>query len=368
MNTEITSDVLIVGAGPAGLAAAISTLLYTGLSVTVIESSALDALKIGENVSRSIFDLLTYLDIPARDVESCLIGGYASLAAWGSEELAVRTSIFSALGQSYQLNRDEFDHLLLKKAAGLGAKIIPRCRCNEINQLADGHWEVNAIHQEKGIVNINARYLVDATGRQAHICRKLGQEAEQDDRLTAVGTFFRAGEGSDLVQETWLETTENGWWYYSVLPERLVSVTFFSDADIISSERLNTAEKWQEQLHKTKYIGGRLRDVACDGDLWVRNAFSRLNCNYSRKNFLSVGDAALATDPLSSMGIGFALTSGCNGARAILADYNGERQAISNYQNTLADIYDSFTKAKAQYYAAEKRWPDAPFWHRRNTA
>ena len=51
--------------------------------------------------------------------------------------------------------------------------------------------------------------------------------------------------------------------------------------------------------------------------------------------------------------------------RALLAGLTG---ALSDYAERLARSYARYLWAWQAYYAEETRWPDAPFWRRRQGA
>ncbi|PKI16177.1 tryptophan 7-halogenase [Colwellia sp. 12G3] len=91
-------------------------------------------------------------------------------------------------------------------------------------------------------------------------------------------------------------------------------------------------------------------------------------------NFVAIGDAACAFDPISSMGIGFAISSACHGANAIMAQLNANNltastanvnQAIKQYNLDLKNQFDNYHVLKQQFYQQEQRWSQAPFWQRR---
>ncbi|MFX4914314.1 hypothetical protein ABTC20_19065, partial [Acinetobacter baumannii] len=85
-----------------------------------------------EQVNASIFDLLDYLNISKNDfTENCFLPGYDSLAVWGTSNISSRHSIFNTQIDSYQLDRESFDLLLLQKAAERGAIILPRIKIIE---------------------------------------------------------------------------------------------------------------------------------------------------------------------------------------------------------------------------------------------
>jgi flavin-dependent dehydrogenase len=84
--------------------------------------------------------------------------------------------------------------------------------------------------------------------------------------------------------------------------------------------------------------------------------------------WLAVGDAAAAFDPLASHGIGAALEGGLRAAAAIRARSDGDRAALAAYAEHTRRAHARYQRLWLDYYAQERRWPDAPFWRRRHVA
>ena len=357
------TDVLIVGGGPAGASAALSILKYSDLSVTIVESSNLDNQRIGEQVSKSIFDFIDYLGLNKEDFgNDCFLPGYSSNAAWGTNTITSRNSIQNTSIDSYQLNRELFDLVLLNKTVENGAKLLLESKCLNISKNKE-YWRVDVSHPEIGVIQIESKFLIDASGRQSQISRMAGAHLSKEDELVAIGAFLQFKDKRTLEQEILLETVENGWWYYAVLPNKKIVATLFTDAEIVKKNKLNTIENWSEELKKTIHIKHKVSGTIAYDKPWVKNAFSHITDFSKLENFIAIGDAAASFDPISSMGIGFAISSACNGALAII---NQGKESILNYQNDIIENYEKYLSIKTQYYHQELRWLDRPFWKNRN--
>jgi hypothetical protein len=82
--------------------------------------------------------------------------------------------------------------------------------------------------------------------------------------------------------------------------------------------------------------------------------------------WVAVGDAAGSHDPLSASGIVRALDSGIHAARAIHATLVQHRDdALVEYETRHHATYAQYLTTHARYYQMEQRWPDAPYWRRR---
>lgn len=362
------TDVLIIGGGPGGAATALSLLRYSGLKVMIVEQSALDNTRVGENVSPALFDLLDYVDIHKEDFgPDSFLEGYSNKAAWGSSYINTRDSLFTSQGANYQIDRERFDLHLLEQVMSRGGIVFPRTRCQSLRQLPNEHWEASFQHRDQQQFDVLARYIVDATGRQSTISRQLGIESVRFDQLVAIGAFLQTTDNRNISQDLFMEATEEGWWYTAALPKQQMAVTFFTDADRASELQLHKPANWCKMLEQTVHTRQRTSETLSHEALWTRNAFSQLNDFSCRKNFIAVGDAAAAFDPLSSMGIGFAISSAFQAARALLENYNGDAKAIDRYQQDISRIFHSYQELKLQFYHKEQRWPESPFWKRRHT-
>lgn len=366
MTDIFHTDVLIAGGGPSGASAALSLLLHTQLDVTLIDHSAFDMSSIGEHIDNSLFDLLSYLEIDREQFEAdSFIEGYSNMAAWGNTHISSRNSIHNPTGKSYQLDRGKFDLLMISEVARRGGRIFPRTRCIKIEQLPDGHWKILLRHQERGDFILQAKFLIDASGRQGSICRSLNIPAGKQDKLIGIGAFLQFEDHRILPQEVFLETVEQGWWYCATLPNQRMTVTLFTDADIAKQQQLQKPENWNKLLAATVHVKKRVKNAHAYDIPWVRNAFSQLTDSTTKTNFLAVGDAAVAFDPISSMGIGFAVSSACHAARAINYFFDGDSSYIQSYQLSLSDIFSNYLDLRKRYYSSERRWSDSPFWQRR---
>jgi flavin-dependent dehydrogenase len=108
-----------------------------------------------------------------------------------------------------------------------------------------------------------------------------------------------------------------------------------------------------------------IHDYWPDGDPRGADAgTARLDC-FGGPGWLSVGDAALSFDPLSSQGILNALYMGMKAGKAIANPLTGDPSLVEEYQQHLEKIYSAYQTNRTAFYAAEGRWRDRPFWCRR---
>ncbi|ATC94724.1 lysine-epsilon-oxidase maturase LodB [Pseudoalteromonas tunicata] len=361
-------DVLIVGAGPAGAACGISLRNHANKQVLIIDNSDLQQTRVGEHVTASIFEFMDYLNVADINQSSEFITeNYGNTSYWGSQSANEHSSLFTAAGNTYQLQRSEFDTSLLYNFVAVGGNVLLDCADINFEQQADNTWVVHLLHSVRGSIQIRANFLVDGSGRNAHISKSLGLSRHKKDDLMGVGCFLNVS-GLALTQEQLIETTENGWWYCAALPNEKAVVTFFTDMDIIKELKLNKPDYWNFELAKTKHVKKRISGSQSVSDkLWLRNASSQLSEGTPLKNFVAIGDAAASFDPISSMGLGFAISSACFAAKAIHASIIEKTQKpLLVYQDDVVNNFKQYCQIHKQVYQQETRWNNSDFWQRRS--
>ncbi|GAB5400316.1 MAG: NAD(P)/FAD-dependent oxidoreductase [Aureisphaera sp.] len=367
--TAYNTDVLVIGGGPAGTALALSLLNYSKCTVTIVEQSDFSRERIGEHVSPSLFNILDYLKMDKSDFEEgCFLPAYGTIAYWGNEYPSRIHSIFTAENSTFQLDRQKFDFKLIEQVVERGGSVFPRTKCLDFIKKENTEWCANLKHAERGSFKVKAKYLVDATGRNAMVCRRLGITIHKMDSLVGVGVFLKPNEETPLSQEQILETTELGWWYKAVLPNGTITACFFTDADIVSKYGIDKKENWTALVAQSKFLKNELKGAtALSLKPWVRNAATQLTDTSGHDNFIAIGDAASSFDPISSMGIGFAMTSAIHAAKLIkhqLLNDIKNRDSLE-FQQDIVKNFKNYLKLRSEFYAKEIRWKPSLFWERR---
>lgn len=355
-------DVLVVGGGPAGLALSL-TLVKEGFSVTVLERSFYKDLRVGETVPPDIKPLLRELGLWQRLSMSSHLPYESICSYWGSPTPQIHDFLLNPYGSGWYLDRNRFDGELAAAAEESGAT-INRGFHLEALYLANTTWEVSACRGKQQI-NFKAKYLVDATGRNAIVARRLGLKIFSYDKLIGVLGYFTAPEWH-TEESLLLESTTNGWWYSTPLPGKKVVVGFMSDTDLLNKESHAHRYFLNQTMKSIPHMQQRL-----NGCQWKMGKIKTAHTSLTERpkpdsTFLAIGDAALAFDPLSSQGIIKALRSGFHGARAILSHHKGKINALTmEFQKNITEMKE-YLHLRQEYYAMETRWTNYPFWQRRH--
>jgi flavin-dependent dehydrogenase len=355
-------DVLIIGGGPAGAAAAITLSRYTDLSVALVERAEFDDYRAGESVSPSIFPLLSYLGIEREQLEEIHLPSYGHAAAWGSDQLIVRDLLFSGQGNGLHLDRRQFDELLLDEAQKHGTLLYRPARIAEISKAEN--WEVKIKTTEEQI-ELSARYVIDCSGKNALIVKQQQCKVHKEDNLVALYGYYALDDEQIVPHQTVLETTEHGWYYLSPLPNKKVAIAFITDADILKALDLNNPNAWLDYGLKTQHISTILSQLP-DPEAFRHYAInSKVALIPGSDNWIAAGDAAACFDPISALGIGHAINSGINSARVVEHYFSGNHDTGKAYSRFVLDHFGTYLDMRKGYYASEQRWAASPFWQRR---
>ena len=160
-----------------------------------------------------------------------------------------------------------------------------------------------------------------------------------------------------------IEAVSEGWWYSAPVPGGVV-VAFMTDADALSSAAMNPCA-FMTLLRQTSLTATRLSGCVLTSGPRASPAGSHVLKPCLGRAWIAAGDAAAAFDPLSSLGIGHALASGIQAARIVDGRLNGDETLASAYPADVSRHVGTYLEQRRTLYGFERRWPDRPFWARR---
>ncbi|HEX8093701.1 NAD(P)/FAD-dependent oxidoreductase [Jatrophihabitans sp.] len=356
------SDLLIIGAGPAGSAAALRARAL-GLRVVLLADQGRPP-GVVESLPPAGRRLLVDLGCWQSFVDSKPTPSRGVRSVWGSSHPVERSSIRDPDGPGWHLDRAVFDAFLQAQAIRAGAELRHgRLRSVRLRSVRQGDELIECADAAGNV--LTSRFLLDASGRSAAAAGRLGARRRYDDAAVATISGYRVA-ASDTDLRTVIEATPAGWWYSLRAegadgPARVVGRVGDADLDTGIDTGIETVPDVMPPGVRELLGGAHLqlppRRVAANSGYLQPFAGPR---------WAAAGDAALSFDPLSSQGLLTALFTGRAAAQAIAATLAGSDQAIADYARRLSAIRQAYQANLALYYGAERRWAAEPFWARRH--
>jgi flavin-dependent dehydrogenase len=349
-------DVLVVGGGPAGAAAAIAIAREGGAVALLTRPHRAVRPRVGETVPPTVVGPLARLGVWDTFRADGHVAAPGTVVRWGEEEPYENDYIFSPYGNGWHLDRGRFDAMLLRAAADAGASVAEVLPGDHVARDGRG-WAARADGRR-----LRAPFVVDATGRGARIGQRQAGERLRVDRLVGLVRF---GTASCHEPRTILEAAPDGWWYAAVLPQGKLVTAYFTDADLLPAGAAERKRYWERALGATRLVAG----LAAPGEptcLHTAVARTSILARCTGADWLAVGDAARTLDPLSGQGIEAATTSAIRAAEALLGP--SRARGLDQYALETVEQHHGHLAGRLGHYRREKRWPSNPFWRRRHAA
>jgi flavin-dependent dehydrogenase len=245
--------------------------------------------------------------------------------------------------------------MLASAAAQAGASLFQPARAGSFSKGGNGTWALE-VAQDGEMLTLAGRMLVDATGRKAMLASRLGGKADVADRLIGAVAF---SEKSEPAQWTLVEAVEEGWWYSVPLPDAGMVFAYMTDSDLWMERR------WDELLRLAPLTFERAGCKQIPPPSQIVSAASVVRRPVTGPDWMAIGDAALAFDPLSGQGVFKSIETGTRCGSAIAGYFDGDLKALAAYETWVEETYRSYLAMRAQYYSSVVRWTGSRFWKRR---
>lgn len=287
---EGSSDVTVVGAGPAGLSAAL-TLLRAGVRVTLMAPTAtfLSRRELVDSVPPEFEATLLMLGIDSFALQRLSVGTFHAITRNGITHPFGRTASAATCG--WHIERSRFDSYLLDAALGLGLKYCE-------GQVHDVKIDPTSIVLERASRAEHTPWAIDATGRSTLFARMgLTQRLSQSPEQTA-WRGIDAGQAVDKELHPIFDSDDDCWSWSAKLDDGRRSQVW------ATTGRGKPPASWRNST-KGSIIGADITWHLCRPVAGL--------------HFRIAGDAACALDPRCGRGVLFAIQSGIAAANSILA-------------------------------------------------
>lgn len=315
--SNATYDVLILGAGPAGCAAA-TVLAEHGRRVLLVEREEFPRYRVGESLIPYCWFPLDRLGLTERLDASGFIVHKNSVQFASTDGKVSKPYYFfqhydHPSSRTWQVVRSDFDQLLLDGALDKGAELLQASAKDLIWE--DGCVVGAQLELPDGTLAARrARVTIDATGRDG-LAMARNRWRVQDAKLkkVALWTYYEGAlrdPGLDAGATTIAYLPDKGWFWYLPLADDIVSVGVVADPDYLYRDTREPAEIFEREVQVQPWIREHLAQGRPSGDFRVTRDFSFRSKHCAANGLVLVGDAFAFLDPVFSSGVYFALKSG----------------------------------------------------------
>ena len=361
----MTYDVAVIGGGPGGSTTA-GFLARAGLSVALFERETFPRLRVGESLLPAMLPVLDRLGVrEAVEAHGFLIKHGATFYDQESEH----TQTFYFLEgkpwppYSYQVQRAEFDALLLDHARGLGVDVHQPAAVESVAFDPDGLTltidldggpemapkppDARSAPAEPGRSSTTrARFLVDASGRESFLAARTGHR-ERIPNLGKVALFahYRGAARASGRDEgnIGIHVFEDGWFWWIPFSGDLTSVGCVMHGRTVRGREGSLPVLFEDMIHRCPGVATRLAGAERVTDLHPVANFSYVNRPVVGDRFLCVGDTVAFVDPIFSGGVFIAMRSGELAAEAIARAFREDRFEAARFRSYERAVFRGLT-------------------------
>jgi menaquinone-9 beta-reductase len=331
-HKALTTEVVIVGAGPGGIAASCFLSKY-GIHHVVLEKDRYPRDKVCGDACSGKTALVIKRANPLW-LDEILSRSDAFLPSWGIRFVAPNGKPIDipfhpnrqpdTQAPGFTVPRLVFDNFLFSKIASPYCTVIQDCRTDAITRHGGGITV--AAEAEGRKFTVDATAIIGADGDKS-LVRKTLFDGPTDDKAYAVGLRAYYGGITDLHPENYIELhflkeVLPGYLWIFPLPNGMANVGVGILSDVVRKKKINLRAQMLAAIEHNPNICGRFKNAELVGKIqgWgLPLAPGKGQPPLSGDRLFLIGDAAHVVDPFSGEGIGNAMYSGMLAADAVKA-------------------------------------------------
>ena len=312
-ETAIEScDVAIIGGGPAGSTAA-ALLARRGYKVIALEKERHPRFHIGESLLPMNLPVLERLGVLDKVHAMGVFKSGADFEAdneRGYNVFSFGRALCHSPPHSYQVWRQDFDKMLYDHARECGADAREGQQVVAVEQPGPRQTRLEVKADDGRHYTIEARYLIDASGRDAFLStKKKLKRRNRQHQSAALFTRFRNAErrpGEDAGNVS-IYRFDHGWMWMIPLPDGSMSVGAVCWPEYLKRRRGDTEEFLLDTLKQNAALWQRLEGAELIDEVRAAGNYSYDSRQMAGPGWVLVGDAFAFLDPVFSSGVFLAM-------------------------------------------------------------
>jgi flavin-dependent dehydrogenase len=355
-------DVAIIGGGPAGSTAA-SLLAAHGRKVILFEKERFPRFHIGESLLPFNSDLFRRLEV-FDDLEGRFLEKWGArlFSSDGATARYIEFADATIPGYPYAFHvlRSEFDQLLLESARKRGAEVHEGTTVVEARASHRDGCELTVQDAAGQISRHAARFLLDASGRDAFVAsRRRLRKMTPHLRKAAVFAHYEGvprAEGR-FAGDINMVVLKDGWFWIIPLPEGRTSVGLVLGGSSLKNAGMSPEKLLEEASRRCPAVWQKMKDARRVSQVYTASDYSYECDEVAGDGYLRLGDAAAFIDPIFSTGVWLAMSSGEMAADALHAAFDDPRgtaalapRAFRNYARRVRHHVRTYTRIVTRFY------------------
>jgi flavin-dependent dehydrogenase len=365
-------DAILIGAGPAGCAAA-RLLAAWGHRILLIDRPEAEMRTLAESIPPSAQRVLAALGMLTSIEDAGFLPWRSNVVWWGDRES--RTETFAPGQAGYLVSRRVFDRRLRSLARESGAD-LRRASVREVTH-QESENDPAAVHNvladhEGEIDTFTAPFVLDCSGRAGVIARRGLREHAASPRTVALVGMWRTDHDWPTVNDTQtlVASYADGWaWSVPTEPGRR-HFTVMVEPGRTGLAEGGASDRYMAELAKVPPFRSLVESAQLIEGPWGADASVYTARHYAAGGCLLVGDAGSFIDPLSSFGVKKALVSGWLAAIVVhtaLTRPGMRDEALRFFDRRERQIAAGTQKHATTFAAAAAGDTPHPFWLARAT-